>query len=86
MKIEIVSKGRKYYKAKNPDTGSAFLLTRENTEFENGSIIDAEVDDISIRTKYGSKIIYKFIREIKGNFYYNKREYSIHIWNEAVKT
>lgn len=65
MKVEILKKNRKYFAIKMENGFECKLLidsSSENLEVGNHELM---VEDISIRTKYGTDVIYKMAGEVK---------------------
>lgn len=58
MKFNILKKNRKYYAATNEFYKCKILIDENSEKLELGEI-DIDVDDISIKSKYGTDFIYK---------------------------
>lgn len=62
INVEVISKGRKYYKCKMNDKYDCKVISTE--ELEIGKKYDLQVEDISVRSKYGTDLIYSTIQKI----------------------
>lgn len=67
MKITLIKKNRKYFAAKN-STGydCKVIIDTESENLELGKELELAVDDLSVRSKYGTDLIYKIKSEISA--------------------
>jgi len=68
LSVTVTKKNRKYFAAKNDQNYPCKILIDEISEnLEIDKELHLEVDDISIRSKYGTDLIYKLSRPAKRN-------------------
>lgn len=65
-KINLISKGRKYFKAKlNDKYDCKFVIDNNSEKLELNTDYELIVEDVSIRTKFGTDLIFSMITETK---------------------
>lgn len=80
LNFEVLKKNRKYFSIKLENNFECkLLITPESENLELGKT-KAMVEDISVKTKYGTDVIYKMVGEIKTN----KIVTLVHKYNEIL--
>ena len=62
INVEVISKGRKYYKCKLNDKYDCKLISAD--ELKIGEKYELLADDISVRSKFGTDLIYSCIQKV----------------------
>ena len=69
INVEVISKGRKYYKCKLNDKYDCKLISAD--ELKIGEKYELLADDISVRSKFGTDLIYSCIQKVDKLINYN---------------